>query len=72
MQLPYLKYRRYPRVAPGPTEQRLVQGSASDHLDDACMAEIFDACEKRDMRHFRSALEALVRNMFDWEGTESK
>jgi len=68
MQLPFLKNKRRPRVADEPRASKLVNGSADDHIDDHCMSEIFDACEKRDARQFRAAVEALVMNMFDWDG----
>lgn len=68
MELPFLKNKRRPRVADKPTESKLVNGSADDHIDDHCMSEIFDACEKRDASAFRKSLEAFVMNMFDWDG----
>lgn len=68
MLLPYLKYKRWPRVAQGAPDEKLVKANSSQHLDDACMGEIFEAVEKRDTSKLRSALEALVRNQFEWEG----
>ena len=70
MKLPHLKNRKFPRVAPKPMEEKLVQGSESDHMEDYCVGELFDACEQRDPKAFLAAVEALVLNCFDYEGGE--
>ena len=64
MQLPFLK-KKLPRVQQKPTEEKLINASSDDHIDDHCMSELFDACESKNASQFRSALEALVMNMFD-------
>ena len=61
-----------PRIAQGPTEQRLINGDAEDHIDDHCMGEIFDAFETKNIAKLRSSLEALVMNMFDYDGDENE
>lgn len=65
MKLPFLKNRRLPRVAADPQEEKLVNGSASDHLQDHCMGELFEAASEKNVAKFRSALEALVLDMFE-------
>lgn len=65
IKLPFLKNKRWPRVAPSPTEEKLVNGSASDHLQDHCMGELFEAAETKNVAKFRSAVEALVLDMFE-------
>lgn len=63
--LPFLKNRRMPRIETNPREPMLVNASADDLIDDQSMSEMFDAIEKKDVRKFRQALEALVMNAFD-------
>ncbi len=65
MKLPFLKNKRIPRIATAPMDEKLVQGSASDHLEDHCIGELFDACVNKDVKAFRSAVEALVMNCFE-------
>ncbi len=72
MKLPNLKARKYPRVAPKPTEEKLVQGSESDHLENYCAGELFDAVKDRNPTAFLAALEALVLNCFDYEGEDDE
>jgi hypothetical protein len=71
MKLPFLKTRRLPRIATEPTEEKLVNASGSDHVDDHCMGELFDAVQAKDVARFRSAVEALVLNLFDFEGDDN-
>lgn len=71
MDLPFLKNKRRSRRAPDQRESLLINGSADDHLDDHCMAEIFEACQKKDTTQFRSAIEALVMNMFEASGDDA-
>jgi hypothetical protein len=63
--LPFLKQSKLPRIQSKPLEEKLVQGSASDHLEDHCIGELMDACPSKNVKAFRSALEALVLNCFD-------
>lgn len=63
--LPFLKNKRMPRIAADPPEEKLIGGSSSDHIDDACLSELFDAIENRDRAKVRIALEALFHNMFE-------
>lgn len=64
MQLPYLK-NKLPRQESKPKNDELVQGSASDHIDDKMVEELMDACASRHVAQFRHALEALLLNMFE-------
>lgn len=61
-----------PRIAPKPTEEKLVQGSASDHLEDYCVGELMEAVEEKNIKKFREAIEALVLNCFDDNSQESE
>jgi hypothetical protein len=67
MKLPYLK-NKVPRVAKTAPEEKLVQGSPEDYVEDHCLGELFEACEEKDPKKFRQALEVLVMNLFDWDG----
>ncbi len=66
MKLPFLKNRKLPRIAVDPMQEKLVQGSAQDHLEDYVSGELMDAVSNKDVRAFRSAIEALLMGMFDW------
>lgn len=68
MKLPFLKNRRMPRISTEPMGEKLAQGSASDHLEDHMTDELMDAVASKDVKQFRSAVEALLMNMFDWSG----
>lgn len=63
--LPFVKNRKIPRIATEPTPEKLVQGSDSDHLEDYCAGELMDAVKNKDVKAFRSAIEALVLNCFE-------
>lgn len=52
-------------------EEKLVNGSPSDHLDDQCIQELMDACEEKNHTKFRQSLEALVMNMFEEEDSNA-
>ena len=65
MKLPFLKH-RFPRIAVDGPDDKLVQGSASDHLQDHVSGELFDAVKNKDIKAFRAAIEALLMDMFDW------
>jgi hypothetical protein len=69
--LPFLKNRKTPRIATEPQEEKLVNGSQDDHIEDQMSSELFDACQSKDASKFRSALEALVMNCFDFDGDEN-
>ncbi len=64
MNLPFLKKRKAPRHQP-PTEEKVVGLSPDEELEDHCISELMDACENKDPKAFRSALEALVMNAFE-------
>ena len=66
MKLPFLKNRKLPRIATEPMQEKLVQGSASDHMEDYLSGEVMDAVANKDIKAFRSAIEALLMGMFDW------
>ena len=46
-------------------DEKLVQGSASDHLEEHCIGELMDAVSSKNVKAFRSAFEALFMNCFD-------
>lgn len=71
MNLPYLKSRRTPRIAP-PMEEVLVQGSPSDHINEQMLGELISSYEDRDVKLFRHALEALILNMLAFEGADNE
>lgn len=66
MKLPFLKHRKLPRIAVDPMQEKLVQGSSSDHLEDYVSGELMDAVANKDVKAFRSAIEALLMGMFEW------
>lgn len=66
MKLPFLKNRRLPRIATEPMEEKLINGSSDDHLEAHCVGELMEAVQSKDVKKFRSAIEALVMNMFDY------
>ncbi len=66
VKLPFLKQKSWPRIAPK-QEEKLINGSESDHLEDHCMKELMDAVESKDVKSFRAALEALILNCFEDE-----
>lgn len=70
VKLPFLKNKTWPRIAK-PIEEKMVNGSADDHLEFHCAGELMDAVETKDVSKFRSALEALVMNMFEHEESDN-
>lgn len=50
-------------------EEKSYGGDASDKLEEHCAGELMEAVASKDVSGFRSALEALVVNMFETEGT---
>lgn len=71
MKLPFIKSSKWPRIGPK-QDEKLVQGSESDHLQDYCLGELMDAIEQKNVKAFRSALEALFLDMFEMQDEESK
>jgi hypothetical protein len=71
MKLPFLKTRRIPRIATEPTEEKLVNGSQDNVMNDHFLHEMMDACEAKDVKLFRQSLESLIVNMFDYDGDEN-
>lgn len=71
MMLPFLKKRRLPRIQTEPNEEKLINASSEDHIDDHCIGEMFDAVESKDPKKFHQALEALFLNMFDWKDADA-
>jgi hypothetical protein len=67
MELPFLKNRKIPRMAKDKPDDKLVNASSQDHIDDYCTQELMDACASKDVKRFRSALEALILNLFQDE-----
>ena len=70
MKLPFLKTRKTPRVAIDPIEEKLVQGSSDDHMNEHMLNEFRDAAKAKDVKLFRQAVEGLIMNMFDFDGDE--
>lgn len=64
MKLPFLKNSKWPRVAQ-PMEEKTINGSFEDNLEDHCVQELMEAVSLKDVSRFRSALEALVLNLFE-------
>lgn len=64
MKLPFLKNKTWPRIAK-PQEEKLVGGSPEDHLEAHAAMELMDAVANKDVKSFRSAVEALVLNLFE-------
>lgn len=62
--LPFRKP-RLPRVATEMPEEKLINGSSDDYLNDSAVNELMEACSTGNKALFRSALEALVMNMFE-------
>lgn len=69
MKLPYLK-NKLPRVAPEPASEKLVNASSADHVADHCAGELMESVQKKDVKGFRQALEALCLNLFDWDSND--
>ena len=67
MKLPFLKGRQTPRIAP-PMEEKLVQGSADDHINEHMLGELMDAYEAKDVKRFRQSMEGLILNMLNFDG----
>jgi len=68
--LPFLKNRKTPRIAP-PMEEKLVQGSQDDHINDQLLGELMGAVTDKDVKLFRQALEGLVTNMLNFDGDDN-
>ena len=66
--LAVLRRKRGPSLAQEPRDPILVGGSPEDHIADHCFDQIKEAMEESDVKKFRSALEAMVLNMFDFDG----
>ena len=70
MQLPFLKHKKWPRIAK-PMEQKSYGLSPDEQIEDYIIGELLDSCEKKDVSAFRRALEALVLQCFDDDGEEA-
>lgn len=66
MLLPFLKERKWPRIAKS-MEQKSYGLSSSDKLEEHCIDELMDAVATQHVSAFRKALEALVLNCFEDE-----
>lgn len=62
--LPFRKP-KLPRIETEMPPEKLINGSSDDYLNDSAIDELMDACGSGDKSKFRSALEALVLNMFE-------
>lgn len=71
MQLPFLKASKRPRVARPEDgklpEEKVINGSESDEVESKCFMEMQEAMKNKDAGALRSAIEALVMNMFQGE-----
>lgn len=61
---PYLKKSRWPALAK-PREERSFGLSYQEKMHDQVSGELMDAAEHKDAKRFRSALEALILNLFE-------
>lgn len=64
MKLPFLKEKTWPRIA-APMDEKSIGQSADGELMDRCIDELMDAAKEKNVMRFRSAVEALVLNMFE-------
>lgn len=69
MQLPFLKQKKWPRIA-APQEEKTVNGSYNDNLMEHMGKELMDAHEAKDPRKLRGAIGALARH-FKQEMTDA-
>lgn len=69
MKLPFLKHKRFPRVAvDGPEPKTIEHGKQLDAdsiVEEYCVKELMHAVENKDIRAFRAAIEALVLDCFE-------
>jgi hypothetical protein len=65
--LPFLKNRKTPRIATEPQEEKLVNGSQDDLINEHMLTELMEACTNKDVKLFRQALEGLIMNMLDMD-----
>jgi len=69
MNLPFLKARRTPRIkVDGLPDEKMINGPDDDVIDAHLCSELMKACEEKDAKKFRLALEALVLNAFEDDG----
>jgi hypothetical protein len=69
MFLPFLKEKKWPRIAK-PMEEKSYGLSSEDYLEDFCIEELMDAVEHKHVGQFRKALEVLILNCFEEEEEE--
>lgn len=67
MKLPFLKNHSWPRIGK-PQDEKLVNASPDELVEQHLMGELMDAVERKDVGSFRKTMEALIMNMFDWDG----
>ena len=70
-EIPFLKTKKTPRIALEPREEKLINGSAEDVLEDHLIGELMDAAMAKDHSRFRSALESLILNLFEEESEDA-
>lgn len=46
-------------------EEKTINASSEDKLEEHCMGELMDAAMDKDVGKFRAALEALILNLFE-------
>jgi len=66
MFLPFLKHKRWPRIAK-PMEEKSYGLDSSEQMEEFCIDELMEAVANKDVESFRNALEALVMNCFEEE-----
>jgi hypothetical protein len=70
MLLPFLKEKKWPRIAK-PMEEKSVGLSSDEQLEEQCVSELMEACASKDAVMFRRAVEALVLSMFEFQGEQN-
>lgn len=71
MLLPFLKEKKWPRIAK-PMDEKSIGLSASDKLEEFCIEELMMAVANKDVPAFRKAIEALVLNCFDMDDDDGE
>ena len=71
MNLPFLKKRKT-NHQPAPQPEKSVGLSPDEQLDDHTVEELMQAVQDRNTQQFKSAIEALVRNAFDYGDSDDE
>lgn len=65
MKLPFLKNKKIPRIADPKRNEPM--DDDLDALESHCVGELMEAVERKDIKAFMAAIEALVLNCFEGE-----